>query len=238
MILSRMKSNQRRRKMMKEAVSVLTLMLLAVAPAWADVSVSGKGSVKAVPDQAVVQIAVVTEAEEANPALDENGVAARKLKGGLTNLKLDEKDVCTSGFYLQSRYSHPKEGEPKFIGYTVQHDITITVRQISQVGKVLDSVVKGGANRVHSVAFTFSNADELLDQAREAAVLDAKRKAELYVKTAGAKLGRLKSISEQGNSRVYYAESMDAARSMPSGQPVSPGERSLSVSISVVWDVK
>jgi uncharacterized protein YggE len=184
-------------------------------------------------------MAVVTQAETVVPALEDNSKAVRKLKATLTALNVEEKDVCTTGFNISPQYTNPKDNEqPKLLGYAVQHVITVRVRKLSNAGKVLDSVVADGANRVYSVGFTFSDPEALLDKARVAAVEDARRKAEMMVKTAGGKVGFLKSISEQHSYNASYNESGMArqADSRP-GTPVGPGERTLTVSVNVVWEI-
>ena len=64
------------------------------------------------------------------------------------------------------------------------------IRDNSKVGEVLDQLVAAGANNVANVEFTVSEPGKLLDEARNAAFADARRKAELYAKAAGAQLGR------------------------------------------------
>lgn len=221
---------------MKRMLSALAVLLLA-APVWADVTVIGTGAVQATPDMSVIRMAVVTTAETVVPALEDNGKAVRKLKATLTALNIEEKDVCTTGFNIQPRYNHPKDEQPKLIGYVVEHDITVRVRKLSDAGKVLDAVVKDGANRIDGVGFTFSDPEALLDKARVAAVEDAHRKAEMMVKTAGGKVGFLKSISEQRSYNAYADSGMARAVNAPAGQPVGPGERTLTVQVIVVWNI-
>lgn len=218
-------------------ISAFAMLFIAAAPVWAEVTITGTGTVQATPDMSVVRMAVVTNADTVIPALDDNSKAVRKLKATLTALNVEEKDVCTTGFTIQPQYTNPKDNEqPKLIGYSVQHDITIRVRKLSDAGNVLDSVVKDGANRVYSVGFTFSDPEALLDKARVAAVEDARRKADMMVKTAGGKVGYLKSISEQRSYNAYADSGMRAMGGAPNS-PVAPGERTLSVQVTVVWDI-
>ena len=73
---------------------------------------------------------------------------------------------------------------------------------VKKVGKLLDRLVDAGANRGMQISFGMDNPEELLDQARLAAVLDARKKAELYVKGAGGSLGPVLTIVE-GNLQPY-----------------------------------
>lgn len=215
----------------------LAILFLA-APVWAEVTITGTGTVQATPDMSVIRMAVVTNADIVVPALDDNSKAVLKLKATLAALNVEEKDVCTTAFSIQPQYTNPKDNEqPKLIGYSVQHDIAIRVRKLSDAGKVLDAVVKDGANRVSSVEFAFSDPEALLDKARVAAVEDARRKANMMVKAAGGKVGYLKSISEQRSYNAYADSGMRAMAGGPPSSPIAPGERTLSVQVAVVWDI-
>ncbi len=63
---------------------------------------------------------------------------------------------------------------------------------------MIDTLVGAGANDIGGINFSVSNASKLLDEAREQAIADARRKAEIYAKAAGVTLGAPLSISEEG----------------------------------------
>ena len=67
---------------------------------------------------------------------------------------------------------------------------------------MIDTLVGAGANEIGGINFMVSQASKLLDEAREKAVADARRKAEIYAKAAGVTLGAPLSISEEGHRRA------------------------------------
>ena len=89
----------------------------------------------------------------------------------------------------------------------------MTIREIGRIGDVLDRVVAVGATDVGPVTFLVSDAWKALDQAREAAIADARRKAEVYAKAAGLQLGRVEWITEEPRA----ASANDDARASRAG---------------------
>lgn len=223
---------------MKKALLSMVLMLAAVPAAWAQVTVQGEGVVQAVPDMATITLAVVSEDAKAVTALEDNSTSMSKLIVTVKGFGIDKKDVRTTSFHIQPKYVYPKDQEARLVGYTVTSELAITVRQTDQACKLLDALVKDGANRVGGVTYGFSNPKDLLDQAREAAVKDAKRRAEIMVKAAGQSLGTLVSITEGSayTPRFHYAASR-AESARADNVPLEPGQQSLRVTVSTVWNV-
>jgi hypothetical protein len=102
---------------------------------------------------------------------------------------------------------------------------------------VIDTLVGAGANDIGNIAFEVSQASKLLDDAREKAVADARRKAEIYAKAAGVTLGGPLSISEEGAPQPLFRAKM-AAPMAAAPTPIAQGEETLSVSVSVSWAIK
>jgi len=101
---------------------------------------------------------------------------------------------------------------------------------------VIDTMVGAGANEIGGINFVVSQASKLLDEARERAVADARRKAEIYARAAGVTLGAPLSISEEGNSAPVPYRRMAAG--MAASAPVAQGEERLAVTVSVSWAIK
>ena len=113
------------------------------------------------------------------------------------------------------------------------------IRDVGKVAGVIDTLVGAGANDIGNVFFEVSQASKLLDEAREKAVADARRKAEIYAKAAGVTLGVPLSISEEGAPQpVYRAKMMQGAPMAAAPTPIAQGEETLSVSVSVTWGIK
>lgn len=204
------------------------------APAWAQITVSGEGKVSAVPDMATVVLAVVTEDQNAINALETNNATMSKLVKSLEVVGVTKKELHTDSFQVNPKYIYPKDQDPRLVGYVVVNHLTVTVCDNEIIGKVLDSSIRNGA-RVRGMSWGFKDPEKLLDQARVAAVLDAKRKATLMANTAGSTLGTLVSISENSHYTPRFGNSY-AARA-ESSVPVEAGTQTLRVTVSVVWNV-
>ena len=163
----------------------------------ARVIVNGEGSVTVQPDYAQIGAGVTTKAKTVKEATDANAKLMAAITAALRDSGIAQKDIQTSRFSVQPVYAPPQPNtEPKLSGFSVSNQLSITIRQIATVGTILDRVIAAGATDVGGVEFLHSDLSKALDQAREAAVADARRKAELYARAAGLELGRVMWITE------------------------------------------
>ena len=107
--------------------------------------------------------------------------------------------------------AEPRPAPPAIVGYRASNRVTVRLRDVTKVANVIDTLVGAGANDIGGINFTVSQASKLLDEAREKAVADARRKAEIYAKAAGVTLGAPLSISEEGAPVPVYRGKMAAA---------------------------
>jgi uncharacterized protein len=196
--------------------------------------VTGSGQVMAKPDRATLRAGVVTQAATAAAALEENGKKMQQIFAGLTTFGIPAEDMQTAIFTVSPQYSREKTAAaeaPQIVGYQVTNQLSLTVRDVNRVGELLDALVRLGANELYDVQFALSDPEPLLDQARIAAVKDAKRKADLFSTAAGATLGRVLSMEEIGSQRpqpVFMARA-----SVAESVPVASGQETLTVTVSV-----
>ncbi|WP_338830121.1 SIMPL domain-containing protein [Bradyrhizobium sp. 27S5] len=219
------------------ALSLIAAPALAQVPPPA-ISVTGEATVSVAPDQAVIDGGVTTDAKTAREAADANNTAMAKVLGALKGAGLDEKDYQTSRLSLQPKHAPDRvSGPPTVSGYRATNRVTIKVRDVAKVASLVDVLVGAGANEIGGINFVVSQASKVLDEARDKAIADARRKAEIYAKAAGVTLGEPISISEEGNAPVPMYRKM-AAPMAASSAPVAQGEETLSVSVSVSWAIK
>jgi uncharacterized protein len=223
------------------ALAVAATTWLA-APAIAQVpppaiSVTGEATVSVPPDQAQIDGGVTSDAKTAREASDANNAAMGKVLLALKGAGIDEKDYQTSRLSLQPQYAPNRSGPSPVAGYRASNRVTVKLRDVTKVASIIDVLVGAGANELGGINFVVSQASKLLDDAREKAVADARRKAEIYAKAAGVTLGEPLNISEEGGSGPPVFRSKMAAP-MAAGAPVAQGEETLSVSVSVSWAIK
>ncbi|MBC00667.1 MAG: hypothetical protein CML67_14125 [Rhodobacteraceae bacterium] len=210
----------------------------------ATIDMVGQASVSAAPDMAMVQSGVVSDAETAGEAMTANTAAMSAVVARIKDAGIEGRDIQTSGFSVSPRYRRLKDTEPgdyrsEIIGYRVSNNVSVRVRDLANLGALLDAMVRDGANQVGGISFIVSDADSLKDEARKAAMADAMRKAKLYAEAAGVKLGRVLSINEQdfGGPRpqMMMARAEMAADGAPA--PIEAGETSLQVRVNVTWEL-
>ena len=218
------------------AGALLTAPALAQVIPPAAISVTGEASVSVPPDLAEIDGGVTSEAKTAREASEANNAAMGKVLQALKGAGLDEKDIQTSRLSLQPQSAPNRSGPSAIAGYRASNRVTLRVRDVTKVASVIDTLVGAGANEIGGINFVVSQASKLLDEARERAVADARRKAEIYAKAAGVTLGAPLSISEQGNSAPVPYRRMAAG--MAASAPVAQGEETLAVTVSVSWAIK
>jgi uncharacterized protein YggE len=179
------------------AGALLAAPALAQTALPAMISVTGEATVSVAPDLAQIDAGVTTEAKTAREASDANNAAMGKVLLALKGAGIDEKDYQTSRLSLQPESAPNRTGGPTtIVGYRASNRVTIRLRDVAKVASAVDTLVGAGANDIGGINFTVSQASKLLDDAREQAIADARRKAEIYAKAAGVTLGAPLSISE------------------------------------------
>lgn len=196
---------------------------------------TGTGSVSVAPDIATLGVGVTTRRESASEALSNNSASTAAVIDALRSGGVAEADLQTSEFSIGLQYKDRKTAGPLEVDYyVVNNSVTATVRDIAALGDVLDRVVRLGANRIGYVSFGVSDPVPHLDEARQMAVADALRKADLYAAAAGIELGPILSISEPSANQQPGFVAMARAESVP----IAAGETSLTASINIVWQIK
>lgn len=210
------------------------------------ITVVGTGEASAKPDMAKVQVGVTTQSETAAAALKANSASMEALFKVLQDRKIDKNDIQTSNFNVHPVYKPIPRGEtPRgersqtIVGYQVTNQVSIKVRDLANLGGVLDEVVGKGANQVHGINFSKAEPSPIQDQARLKAMTDARRKAELYAGAAGVEVGKVLLIQE-ATPHVPQPQ-MFAGAAMSRGDssvPVAPGQQTYHSSITVTYAIK
>jgi uncharacterized protein len=202
------------------------------------ISVSGTGKVMGVPDTLTVAMQVASRAAHASDALHQNDQQTADLIKTLTSSGVDPKDVSTDSLNIQPSYDNNGRN---ITGYDVTEDLSITLKDLSKAGSILDSAATrvGDSVRINNMSLSISDDSSLLATARSQAVADAKTKAAAMAAGAGVQLGSIKSISDQNSTQptpMPYAAN-DSLQAGAAAVPVSPGRQQVSVDVSVVYTI-
>ncbi len=217
-------------------LSTLAIVAAVAMPAQAMeklITVTGQASVAVAPDTAMIRIGVSSQGKTAREASDANAKRMTAVLAAIKASGIAERDIQTSRLSLQPQYDPNKGGTARLLGFQVTNQLSIRIHNIDQLPAILDRAIAAGANEMSGIAFIVSEQSKLLDQARDDAIADAKRKAELYARAAGAKLGRVVAITEEGAPAP--PRPMQAMRA--GAVPVAPGEQTLRATVTVSYEL-
>ncbi|WP_102693337.1 SIMPL domain-containing protein [Rummeliibacillus pycnus] len=146
------------------------------------ITVIGNGKITAIPNYVQLQIEVLTNGKEVSTASQENAAIMNRVIQSLLALGISREDIQTAAYTITPTYDY-FDGKQVFRGYEVMNAITVKVRDINQVGTVIDTAVKNGANRVSGIQFKIDHVDDYYQQALSLALRDAQMKANTIAET-------------------------------------------------------
>jgi len=222
---------------------IIALVLLMATPVMAQeagrIVVNGHGVVETVPDMATISMGVVSEAKTAGDALAKNTDALAAVLKQLAETGIESRDIQTNNLSLSPRWNNGgsmSKAAPEIRGFIANNTVSVRVRDLAQLGVVLDAVVQNGANSFHGLSFGLQDMEPAQNEARVAAIKDAMAKAQLYATAAGVELGDVVSISD-GAVRSVGPVMMEADMMRSMAVPVAKGELSVTADVTVVFGI-
>ena len=190
------------------------------------VRASAEAIVIAKPDQAQLDVGVVTQAATAKAAADENARKLDAVLDALRKLMGQDAEIKTISYQLTPNYTYPREGgQPRISGYSASNIIQVKTPDLPRVGDIIDAAYKSGANSIHSLQFNLKNDEAVRAQALREAAAKAKAKTEAIAAALGLKILRVLFAEESGPvvRPVYAAMEAADARAANVQTPVEPG---------------
>jgi uncharacterized protein YggE len=218
---------------------VLALPSALSAAETARITVTGEGRVAATPDMATLSLGVTSRGETAKAAMDETSAGVAALLEALRAAGIEPRDVQTTGLSLNPVWNSSSydSAPPKIEGFAASNTVTVRVRALDGLGGLLDTVLETGANTFNGLEFGLAEPEPKRDEARAAAVADARRKAELLAAAAGVTLGPIVTIAEdQGMDAPQPMFRMEAAMASDA-VPVAAGELTVTARVTIVWEI-
>jgi uncharacterized protein YggE len=216
---------------------ILIAANLALGPARAAdqlITVTGEATVAVAPEAALIRIGVSSLDKTARDASDANSKQMTAVIAAIKNDGIAERDIQTSRLSLQPQYDASKAGPARLTGFQATNQITVRIRDIEKLPAVLDRAIAAGANEMSGIEFVVPEQSKLLDRAREDAVADAHRKAELFARAAGAKLGHVVAITEEGSTPPIRPMQMSRVGAQV---PIAPGEQNLKAVVTISYEL-
>jgi hypothetical protein len=220
----------------------LAILLSACSPASQEksvrtLSVNGSAQISLTPDIAFITIGFHSEDPSAAEAVAQNNAKAQAITDALKAKGVDEKDIRTINFSIYPQDDYSPEGQKIGTRYMVDNNVYVTLRDLSKVGEMIGAAVDAGANSINGIQFDVADKTPLLAQGRQAAVDNARLQAEELAKAAGVELGEVQSISFYNSVPAPFYADVKAAGIGGGGVPISAGELTITVDVSVIYEI-
>lgn len=160
------------------------------------VQAAGSASVSVKPDQAQIQLSVVTTASTATDASGQNAAQVNAVLAALNGILGPNANIQTLSYSLTPNYNYPQNQQPVLTGYTASNTVQVIVTDLSLIGKVIDTGIQAGANRVQGLQFGLQNDQPFRAQALKMATVQAKANADAMASGLNLTTGSILSIQE------------------------------------------
>ncbi len=204
------------------------------------IAVSGTGTIEAEPNQAKVSLGVETQSENVTDASNENSLKMTAIIAAMEDLGISLDSIETTYFTI-SRVRDYETKENENVSYRVYNQITVTLSDLDDIGKVIVEATDAGANNVQRIEFglTEPKEKELKNEALEEACEDADSKADAIASSFGLVNLRVASVKEIGVSAYpYRAGGFDEAVPMAKSiaPPIVPKAVEVKANLEVVYE--
>ena len=207
------------------------------------IQVSGYGELTLVPDLSTLRLGIVSQEDSVAEAQAEASKAMNKVMAALKAHGVAEKDIQTKCFSISQRTRwDPDTYQEIVIGYEVRNIVSAKIRNMDEVGPIIDAAAEAGGDltRIEGVSFSVEEPSSYYKELREKAMADAQAKAEQIAEFYGITLGKPTHISEESIPiipiwDVYYRSVAGEGEIAPT--PISAGETELSLSIYVTYAI-
>ena len=224
----------------------LTTLLLFTGLAVAEdklparlVRVVGTSEVKVVPDRVVIELGVEKQNPSARVAKQAADVAARTILASLRQSGVDEKDIQTTFLSLQPQTTFIKKVRVSY--FVAAQTMTVTVRDLTKLEPLLESLVKAGGNRIDSIQYETSDLRKYRDQARDLAVKAAHEKAHALAQALGQEIGKAQTIEEAREYDYSDNRNVQVSYEYTVSRPLSPsiavGQKAIYASVTVSFEL-
>jgi uncharacterized protein len=201
------------------------------SPETRSVTVTGTGSVEAVPNRAGLVVGVSSDAATARGAMAANAEKAAGVIQALRSTGVARHDLQTVDVSVSPRWND----QGKQDGFTAHESVHVKVRTVGRTGPILDAAVAAGATETSGPSFDRADRQELYRSALKAAFADARAKGATLAGEAGASLGQVLRIEESPDASQPVP--MYAAAAERSATPVEPGTQEVQAMVRVTFSL-
>ena len=210
------------------------------------VTVSAKGSTRAVPDRAELRFGIRTQADTAEEAQKANTRNVDAVVKVLKKNGIKEENIQTTMYDVSPQYDWNTGDGSNVIGYSAFSNLTVKDAAIEEAGKLITACTKAGANEFNGISYTSTQYDTLYAEALKKAVAAAQSKAGVLADAAGRKLGPVAMIVEgyqdmtyaNTSEKVFAAGGMGAAEDSASAANILPGQAEITANVTVTYTLE
>ncbi len=206
------------------------------------IAMRGTGESTGVPDQLTFRLSVRAKAGDVTTAMDDASRSMRRVLGALGRADVRRKDVQTTGLSVRPDYDYSSSGPPVLTGYAATQSVSVLVRDLRDSGAAIAAATEAGGNavRLSGVRLRIGDREALLAEARDAAVAQARAKAEQYAAATGQALGPVLTVREVRSSGGTPAEMVNARAVLDAAAsvPIRAGSEDLEVTVAVAWELE
>ncbi|MEO3943603.1 SIMPL domain-containing protein [Paenarthrobacter nicotinovorans] len=204
------------------------------------ITVTGTASAKAVPDLVTLTLGVETRRATPGQAYGDAGKAAGAVAASLRDAGVTDADLRTSGLNLRADLLWVEGQGQKVAAYVASTNLQVGIRSHADAPAAIAAAVAAGGDdiRINGIEQGFADPALVNAQAQEAAWKDALARAEQYAALASARLGQVKSISQEPvHGAPIPLGGMVRASFSAEALPVEAGESAVSASVTVEWEL-
>jgi len=200
------------------------------------ITVTGVGTIAVVPDAVRFNATVSSLASTNAAALSSASKSAAAVRAALKDKGIALKDIRSANISVYPEYNWTQEAGTKITGYRASQSFDVLIRKASDAGTIIEAVVTAGGDNVQlgGVIPTTLNPAIATEEARAAAVANAKSKASSYAKLLGTSIGKVLFLEEQ-SSPIYSSPFPMAKAEADSAVQIDLGEQDVTVTITVRW---
>lgn len=198
------------------------------------ISVSGEGKIKVIPDKAVINFGVENSGKDAAEVKKSNDEVVDNVLKFIKKFGILSTDVQTTQLSLHRSYDYDK----KKYSFQTSQSITIILKDLTKYDALMMGLIDNGINTITNVVFESSKIEEYKSEARRLAIKDAKHRAEDYTAELGQKTGKALLINDVSSSSnypqpMYKAMAFASADESTAKQTLAIGEIEVSANVSV-----
>lgn len=201
-----------------------------------ELKTNGTATIKVEPNIAIVNLGVVTEDMNLEKAQRENAIKVTSIINELLKFGISKEDISTFTYNIEPQYDYI-EGKQVFRGYRVTNILSVTIKDLSKVGQIIDAAVSKGANRVDNIKFTVENPSLYYNKALSLAIMNAINKARQVENTLKVSMFKIpyKIIEQSSTENVQELASFKA---LAAATPILPGQITITSNIEAFFHYK